>query len=493
MSQVDLSALRIDDSQAIVPKRPIGPRLMVAAVLLLALAVAATFLVPVIWPARTVRTVAVRPASQVVAQAAVGGTEAVGWVEADPYATIVRPLVSGHLETLEVLEGATVVANETVVGRLVSAELTAAHDRAKAMVTEKVALQTQAAANATLAAERLAQNADAVLRVQEAEAKHVALRTKLDMANAKLRQAEASAEAALANVKAQERLQAAGKSFPVALQRATAEADAAAATIAAGKAEISGLRAELEQQRDTIAICKEFAADPVDLRGAAAVAQGELDKARAELAKARVDLAIAERELEWAVVKSPVDGVVLRLESEPGDMVGHGAEGIVAVYDPKKLRARIDVPIDSLDGIHEGQHVEITSAAIGDTIVKGVVQRFQHETDMLKNTLQVKIGLIDPPALLRPETLCRARFLADPSKQPAEGPRTVRAWRVPKAAVRDGRVHVFDPKSGRARAVTVTAAGEDGDDAIVRGDLSPTHRVVLDPVTDGEAIQEATQ
>ena len=493
MSNVDLSALRIDDSQAVVPKRPIGPRLMVLSVVLLALAVAATFLVPILWPARAVRMAAVQPAAHQAATTAIGGTEAVGWVEADPYATTVRPLVSGHLETLEVLEGATVKADETVIGRLASAELLAALDRARVGIQEAESLQQTANAKHKLAEQRLAQNADALLRVQEAEGKYVALRTKLDTATAKLKQVEAQAAGAIANVKAQERLQEAGNSFPVALERATAEADAATAAIEASQKEISGLRDELEQQRDTIELCKEFAADPVDLRGALAIAKAELTHTEAELAKARVEKQIAERELEWSVVRAPIDGIVLRLESEPGDMVGHGEKGIVVLYDPKKLRARIDVPIDSLAGIREGQAVEITSDAIGNVVVQGIVQRLQHETDMLKNTLQVKIGLIDPPSLLRPETLCRARFLADPSAEPSEGAQTIRAWRVPTTAVQDQKVFLFDPKNSTAREVAVEVLGEDGDMTIVRGALSPTHRVVLEPVTDGEAIQEAVQ
>ena len=171
-------------------------------------------------------------------------------------------------------------------------------------------------------------------------------------------------------------------------------------------------------------------------------------------------------------------------------MVGHGQKGVVALYDPKKLRARIDIPIDSLQGIIPGQEVEVTSEAIGNQVVKGVVQRFQHETDMLKNTLQVKIELLDPPALLRPETLCRARFLTNNEDDEQE---VLAVFRVPKPALQDGRVYVFDPSSNTARAVPVEVLGEDGDDRIVRGDLSPTQRVVTEPVTDGEAIRAKSQ
>ena len=61
MSNVDLSALRIDETNTTVPKRPIGPRLLVFAVIALAITVAGTFLVPMLWPPRAVRMVAVQP------------------------------------------------------------------------------------------------------------------------------------------------------------------------------------------------------------------------------------------------------------------------------------------------------------------------------------------------------------------------------------------------------------------------------------------------
>jgi HlyD family secretion protein len=492
MSNVDLSALRIDPTLAVIPKRPLGPRLLVASVLALALAVAATFLVPILWPPRSVRMAPVRVATHTAQTSAAAAAEAVGWVEADPFPFMVRPLVSGHLETLEVLEGAIVKAGETVIARMASAELQAALDRANVAVGEQTAQLQRAQANQVLAKERLQQNADAELRLQDARSKLTALQTRLSTATAKLMQVQAQADSASAHVKAQQRLEAAGQSFPVALERATADAEAAKAAVAASQTEIAGLQGELAEQQRTERLCEQLAKDPVDLRGAVAIAVAELHKAEAVLGKAQVDVAIAERELAWATVLSPIDGVVLRLESRPGDMVGHGQQSIVALYDPKKLRARIDVPLDSLRGIREGQQVEITSAVIGDTVVKGVVQRLQHESDLLKNTLQVKIGLIDPPALLRPETLCRARFLAG-AASPEQAGTAITAFRVPAAAIHGNEVFVFDPKHGTARAVRIEVLSEDGDVRIVRGELSPTHHVVLEAVTDGEAIREAKQ
>jgi len=489
MSDIDLSALRIDEAQAAVPKRPIGPRLLIAAVGALAVAVIATFAWPLLTPPRTVRMAPIVAAADGAATRTVAATsEAVGWVEADPFHHIVRPLVSGHVQTLDVLEGATVAKDETVIATLVSAELQAARDRAIAAVTEAAAALARANADLVLAGKRLEQNAENELRVADAKARVAAAATKATAASAELRRTEALAKSAVATAAAQEALAAAGQSHPVALERARADAEAAASNVAVKRRQLDGLNAELRAHREALELSQELSREPVDLRGALALAEADAQKADALLDKARTELSIAERELGWATVRSPVDGVVLRLEAQPGDMVGHGATGVVAVYDPKKLRARIDVPIDSLAGIYEGQRVEVTSEAIGDVVVTGVVQRLQHETDMLKNTLQVKVGLEDPPALLRPETLCRARFLAPEDDR--EGAPAVTAFRVPKDAVRSGEVFVFDPTTSRARAVKVEVAGEQGGDMIVRGALSPTQRVVLDAVHDGDAVQE---
>ena len=488
MTNVDLSTLRIDDAPALAPKRPIGPKLLVGAVLALTLTVAATFLWPLLSPPRAIRMAAVQAVTaDAKVAASMATTEAVGWAEADPFLHIVRPLIRGRIETLDVLEGAQVTKDETIVATLASAELQAARDRAVAAVAEAEAgvARAQADAERRAGCDRTPERAARRRRGRARRRDPKVATAKEDVRQGAPRR---PAPPRHAGANAPE----AGQSY-VALERARAEADAAAAAVDSKQRALDGARDERKTQADKLTLCEQLAQDPVDLRGAVAQAAASSRKAEATLQKARTDLAIAERELGWASVRSPVSGVVMRLEAQPGDLVGQGAAGVVALYDPKKLRARIDVPLDSLAGIFEGQRVEVTSEAIGDVVVAGVVQRLQHETDMLKNTLQVKIGLIDPPALLRPETLCRARFLAPAAKDGAPAARAVAAFRVPKAAVRGGAVFVYDPASRCVRAVAVEVDGEDGQDVVVRGALSPTQRVAIDAVDDGEAVTEAAR
>jgi HlyD family secretion protein len=502
VSNVDLSALRMQqptDSKK--PRPPLGPRLLTAGAVLLVLTVTLTFVWPLVRPVRVVRMAPVRPAAE---GSVAGGTapptgataEAVGWVEADPFATIVRPLVAGRVETLRVLEGDRVVADETIVATLDSAALRAAHERAEAKLAEaEASLRSAQVAHATATA-RLAQNAEPRLRVAAAQLQLAAITARADATAARAEAAAAAARGARLAATAQQRLADSGQTFPVALERARADAEAAEQALLATIAERDGAARERDAAKNEATLAAELAGDPVDLRFGVDAAATMRDTAAAALATARVELAIAERELGWATVRSPVSGIVQRLLAEPGADVGPGAMGLVALYDPAHLRARIDVPLDSIGRVRQGQQVEIRSEATGNTVVRGVVQRLQHESDLLKNTLQVKVGLIDAPPLLRPETLCRARFLADESSaSPTNAASAAAAFRVPAAAVRDAAVFVFDPQRRRARRIPVDVLEKDGDDRIVRGtttggELSATHRVILDPVTDGEAVAE---
>jgi RND family efflux transporter MFP subunit len=200
---------------------------------------------------------------------------------------------------------------------------------------------------------------------------------------------------------------------------------------------------------------------------------------------ARVELEIAQRELDWATVKAPADGTVLKLLARPGDVVGPEAHGLASIYDPDKLQARVDVPLASMKGVRVGQEVEVSSEVLGASKTRGQVLRIQRESDLLKNTLQVKVQLIDPDPLLRPETLCRARFLA-PEEQESGA---IELFRVPAAAVRGSAVYILDPSTGRARRVPVEEVGRQNGDVVVRGALSITQEVILDEVEADQRVE----
>ena len=80
------------------------------------------------------------------------------------------------------------------------------------------------------------------------------------------------------------------------------------------------------------------------------------------------------------------------------------------LYEEGKLQARIDVPLNEVSKINLGQSVEITSSIFPAKVFQGKVTRILGEADLQRNTLQVKVSLLNPDPKLRPEMLCRAKF-----------------------------------------------------------------------------------
>ena len=132
MSDVDLSALRMEETAPVRTRRPLGPRLAWIGLTVVVVAVGMSFLWPLLSPSRTVVTAPVRAADGGAAVSRAATAEAAGWIEPDPFPIVVRPLVEGVLAELPVLEGDEVRKGVTVVGTLRSAELQGARDRAAA-------------------------------------------------------------------------------------------------------------------------------------------------------------------------------------------------------------------------------------------------------------------------------------------------------------------------------------------------------------------------
>jgi multidrug efflux pump subunit AcrA (membrane-fusion protein) len=235
--------------------------------------------------------------------------------------------------------------------------------------------------------------------------------------------------------------------------------------------------------------------------------RAHLAAAKAEVEAYRVEKDLANRDLDRLVVRSPIDGVVLRREGGPGSVVGpsvmpraeatrtdSGMGGIVSLYDPTKVQARVDVLFASAGGISAvgpGRRAEITTDALPGRTFHGVVTRVVSEADALKASLQVKVRIEDPDPLLRPETIVTARFLAD--EKTGTSPATAVRILVPRRAVKGDAVFVVDPRGGgRARRVPVRKLGEEGDWIEVEGDLSATHHAILDDVLDGQRVTETS-
>jgi RND family efflux transporter MFP subunit len=185
---------------------------------------------------------------------------------------------------------------------------------------------------------------------------------------------------------------------------AAAEAAAARADVRATQAELADARRILERLEE-LALSEAVTEDEVErgrYRVQGLMARVEALQAREELARARLDL---------SYLRAPFDGVIVRVDLEPGEVVSlfgvqSGAGGI-EIADLSEIWVRVDVPEDRIGSVVLGAHAEVVIDAIGDERLQAVVVEIAPVADRQSNTVEVAVRIIDPPPILRPDMSAR--------------------------------------------------------------------------------------
>ena len=123
--------------------------------------------------------------------------------------------------------------------------------------------------------------------------------------------------------------------------------------------------------------------------------------------------------LDWTVIRSPIDGVVLEKLAVAGALVTPqsfgGTKGpstaLFAVADPKDLQVEIDVNESDLPKLFSGQKCRVTPEAYADKHYGGVVAEMAPEANRQKGTLQIKVQIENPDRFLTPELSAKVEFL----------------------------------------------------------------------------------
>ena len=110
---------------------------------------------------------------------------------------------------------------------------------------------------------------------------------------------------------------------------------------------------------------------------------------------------------------------------------------IAELYNPEKLQARIDIPLNEASALTVGQSVELISDLLPNKTFTGIVSRINGQADLQRNTLQAKVQINNPDPRLRPDMLMRAKFYSteNPSNSNAESDNNRLSIYVPQAAL----------------------------------------------------------
>ena len=191
-----------------------------------------------------------------------------------------------------------------------------------------------------------------------------------------------------------------------------------------------------------------------------AVHQAQQNYAAVANAKAAVDAAqsqvgLARRSLEYAIVISPISGVVSERTANLGEYVSP-QQKVATVVNTNPVRVRIDIPEQAIPRVRVGESVSIRVSAYPDRNFAGRIARVSPNVSATSRTLTVEAEVQNPSGELKPGQFATVRILL-PQSEPAV--------LVPQRAVRQvsGATYVFVIKNGRAEQRLVQTGQIEGD------------------------------
>lgn len=268
----------------------------------------------------------------------------------------------------------------------------------------------------------------------------------------------------------------------IASQTAASRAvEAADADIRRAEATLANARATLARQQDLVRTGTTSKSALESAETSVRQAEADVDRARSTIrqAEAQEKAAVATVEMnraqaDKAVIRAPIDGVVVRRALNLGDLVSPGA-AIVEIVDPESivLTARFDE--SSIASVFPGQTAIVQFISQGGSVIDGRVRRISREVDSETREFTVDIT----PARLPVNWAVGQRGIATIGLVVRDD-----AIAVPSSAIqrRDAGPGVWAVEDGRAvwRPVDLGAIG--GDAVEIRDGLKEGESVIVNPI-----------
>ncbi len=341
--------------------------------------------------------------------------QAPGWLEADPFYIACTALTDGIVAEMLVLEGESVEAGQVVARlvdddaqirvRLAEAQVAVAQAEAESRRADQQAAETDWAE--PIERQRAVAVGRAALLEAEAELSQLAA-----LVAAQVAEGERLTEE-LTRSRTAYQSQAATEIEVIILEK---RLKAQAARTSATEARRPMLEARVERLQAELQAAERHAELRIVERQALGTARAALVRAEAVLQATEAKRAEAALELERMIIRAPISGVVQRRVKAPGDKVMRAMDSehsahLLHLFDPAHIQVRVDVPLADAAHVSVGQRCEVIVEVLPDRTFAGEVSRITHEADLQKNTLQVKVRVLDPTPILKPEMLTRVKFL----------------------------------------------------------------------------------
>ena len=250
------------------------------------------------------------------------------------------------------------------------------------------------------------------------------------------------------------------------LDTANATVEVARANVAEAESQLARLQHVREISGGKVPSAQEFAS------GQAAVmrARGAFRSAEAQVSQARATLDVQQTELAKAVIRSPIDGIVLTAAARSGQTVAASLQAPVLFTLARDLKhLELDLAVDEADigQVHEGQTAQFTvDTWPGRTFPARVAQvRYAGRSVAGVVTYQVILSVENPDLLLRPGMTVTAEI---------EVRRDEQVLLVPNAAL---RFEPDDRDAPRGSGLAALVKGKRSFDVTRAGDAGRSPRV----------------
>jgi HlyD family secretion protein len=123
--------------------------------------------------------------------------------------------------------------------------------------------------------------------------------------------------------------------------------------------------------------------------------------------------------IDWCVIKSPINGVVLEKLVDPNELVTPQSFGgtrgpstaLISLADLQDLQVEIDLNEADVAKVQVGQKCRVSPEAYPEKTYEGYVAEKAPEANRQKGTLQVKVQIKNPDKYLTPELSAKVDFL----------------------------------------------------------------------------------
>lgn len=143
-----------------------------------------------------------------------------------------------------------------------------------------------------------------------------------------------------------------------------------------------------------------------------------LDSAKADVEAASADLRLNETNLEKSRIVSPIDGVVLMRNVDPGQVVASSLQAPVLftiAEDLTKMEVQVDVDEADVGKVREGQQAVFSVDAYPDRTFKATITQLRFGSEVVQGVVTYKAVLTadNPQLLLRPGMTATAEITVD--------------------------------------------------------------------------------